>query len=87
MKTDKKLRKALEPEKPKIITLVVAQRISTVKDADQILVLENGKVVGHGKHYHLLKTSKVYREIVASQFSEKEFESELKIAEKEGSHA
>ena len=82
MKTDKKLRAALEPVTKESVVLIVAQRVSTIKDADQIVVLDNGKVVGRGPHYDLLKKCKVYREIVKSQLSEKEFDAEIKIAER-----
>jgi ATP-binding cassette subfamily B multidrug efflux pump len=50
----------------------VAQRVSTVMDADRILVLDEGKLVGMGRHKELMKTCDVYREIVASQLSEEE---------------
>jgi ABC-type multidrug transport system fused ATPase/permease subunit len=52
--------------------LIVAQRIGTVKNADQIVVLDQGKIVGLGKHRELLKDCKVYKEIVLSQLSEEE---------------
>lgn len=77
MKTDKKLREALKPETKDSVVLIVAQRISTIKDADQIIVLDQGKIVGHGHHYELLKSCQVYREIVKSQVSEAEFKQEL----------
>lgn len=77
MKTDAKLRKDLKPVTREAVTLIVAQRISTIKDADQIIVLNNGKVVGKGTHAELLQTSGVYREIAKSQLSEAEFEREL----------
>ena len=80
MKTDRKLREALKPIVKDAVVLVVAQRINTVKDADQIIVLDNGKIVGHGTHYELLKKCKVYQEIVQSQFSEQEYALELKEA-------
>ena len=50
MKTDKKLREALKPETKDSVVLIVAQRISTIKDAEQIIVLDQGKIVGKGKH-------------------------------------
>ena len=78
MKTDVKLRKALKPITKNAVTLIVAQRIGTIKDADQIIVLDRGKVVGKGTHLELLKNCGVYREIAKSQFSEAEFKSELK---------
>ncbi len=77
MKTDAKLRKDLKPVTREAVTLIVAQRISTIKDADQIIVLNNGTVVGKGKHKELLRDCKVYREIAKSQLSEAEFEREV----------
>lgn len=76
MKTDARLRKALKPVTRNAVTLIVAQRISTIKDAEQIVVLNNGKVVGKGTHKSLLKDCEVYREIAKSQLSEAEFEKE-----------
>ncbi|MBQ3473916.1 ABC transporter ATP-binding protein [Candidatus Saccharibacteria bacterium] len=81
MKTDLKLREALKEITKESVVLIVAQRISTIKDADQIVVLDNGKVVGKGKHLELLKKCKVYQEIVKSQLSEKEYATELRLAE------
>ncbi|MBF7124213.1 ABC transporter ATP-binding protein [Pediococcus pentosaceus] len=71
-KTDANLRKALreDPEIQKSIVIIVAQRIATVADADLILVLENGKVVGQGTHEELKQTNKTYREIIESQIKE-----------------
>jgi len=80
MKTDKKLREALKPITAKSVTLIVAQRINTIKDADQIVVLENGKIVGKGTHFELLKSCKVYQEIVKSQLSDQEYAEALKEA-------
>ena len=54
--------------------MIIAQRISTIKDADQILVLENGKLVGQGTHSELLAGNDVYREIARSQLSKEEME-------------
>lgn len=81
MKTDKKLRAALKPIKESSAILIVAQRINTIKDADQIIVLDNGKIVGKGKHYDLLKKCSVYIDIVKSQLSDKEFQEEIKYAQ------
>ena len=81
MKTDKKLREALKEVTANSVVLIVAQRVSTIKDANQIIVLDNGKVVGKGTHLSLLKTCRVYKEIVKSQFSDKEYAHELKLAE------
>lgn len=78
MKTDAKLRQALKPVTQNAVTLIVAQRISTIKDAEQIVVLNEGKVVGKGTHAELLRDCAVYREIAKSQLSEAEFEAELK---------
>ena len=84
MKTDAKLRAALREVTEAAVVLIVAQRINTIKDADQIIVLNNGKVVGKGKHLELLNKCKVYQEIVRSQLSDKEYTAELKAAEKLG---
>lgn len=80
MKTDKKLREALKPITKDSVVLIVAQRVNTIKDADQIVVLEEGKIAGKGTHLNLLKTCKVYQEIVKSQLSDAEFEAEMKEA-------
>lgn len=82
MKTDRKLREALKEVTNNSVVMIVAQRVSTIKDADQIVVLNNGKVVGKGKHFDLLKGCKVYQEIVRSQLSEKEYMRELRLAER-----
>lgn len=71
-KTDKKLRDAIKKEMNGVTSLIVAQRIGTIKDADQIFVLEDGEIVGHGKHNELLKTCPTYLEIAKSQLSEEE---------------
>lgn len=71
-KTDSKLRAALKAETTDAAVLMIAQRVSTVMDADQIIVLEDGKIVGQGTHRELLESSEVYREIVSSQLSEEE---------------
>ena len=72
--TDKKLRKALDEliAKTKSTVLIVAQRISTIKNADKIVVLEEGKVVGIGKHEELMKDCDVYQQIARSQLTEEE---------------
>ncbi|MBR2709275.1 ABC transporter ATP-binding protein [Candidatus Saccharibacteria bacterium] len=82
MKTDAKLRAALKEVTENSVMLIVAQRISTIKDADQIVVLDNGRVAGKGTHLELLNRCKIYQEIVKSQFSDKEYKDELKLAEK-----
>ena len=71
-KTEAKLRVAIKKEIKNATALIIAQRVTTVMDADQIIVLDEGKIVGIGKHQELIKTCKVYREIVASQLSEEE---------------
>lgn len=73
-KTDAKLRKALSSETKDAITMIVAQRIATIMDADQILVLHEGKLVGKGTHQELLKNCAIYYEIAASQLSEEELQ-------------
>ena len=75
-KTDAALRRALKHETKNATTLIVAQRISTILHADQILVLDEGKVVGKGTHEELLKTCEVYRQIAYSQLSEEELGNE-----------
>lgn len=71
-KTDAKLRAELKEETKDAVTLIVAQRISTIMEADQIIVLNEGKIVGHGTHHELLKSCTIYQEIAASQLSEEE---------------
>jgi len=75
-KTDKKLRDELTKmiEKKKSTVLIVAQRISTIKNADKIIVLDEGKIVGMGKHSELMKDCDVYKEIAYSQLSKEELE-------------
>ncbi|MGB3410418.1 MAG: ABC transporter ATP-binding protein [Microthrixaceae bacterium] len=68
--TDAKLRAALEPVTREVVSVIVAQRVSTIADADQILVLEGGLQVGLGTHDELLETCETYREIVESQQTE-----------------
>jgi ATP-binding cassette subfamily B protein len=72
LKTDALLRSALKKKTGKSTMLIVAQRISTIMDADQIVVLEHGKVAGLGTHAKLMKTCKVYKEIAASQLTAEE---------------
>jgi ATP-binding cassette subfamily B multidrug efflux pump len=73
--TDAKLRQALEQETKGKTVLIVAQRISTIMNADKIVVLDEGRVVGQGTHKDLMKTCQVYREIALSQLSETELDS------------
>ena len=80
MKTDANLREALKPVVGDAVVLIVAQRVSTIKNADQIVVLDNGKIVGKGTHQELLGKCSVYKSIVKSQLSDQEFARELKEA-------
>ena len=73
-KTDRVLRERLKTETAGVTTLIVAQRIGTIMDADRIVVLDDGKAVGIGTHKELLKTCPVYQEIAASQLSKEELE-------------
>lgn len=83
MKTDAALRKALEHKVKDATVLIVAQRISTILHADQILVLDDGQIVGKGTHKELLKGCEVYQQIAKSQLSERE----LGIEENAGKEA
>lgn len=74
MKTDAVLRQALKPEVKNAIVIIVAQRVSTIMDADQILVLDKGRLAASGRHEELLKTCPLYYEIAASQLSEEELQ-------------
>jgi len=68
--TDAHLRAALKPHTRESAMLIVAQRVSTIADADQILVLENGEIVGRGTHIELVTSCPTYAEIVESQVGE-----------------
>ncbi len=70
--TDAHLRAALKSETENATVLIVAQRVSTIMDADQILVLDEGRLVGTGTHHELMESNEVYREIVLSQLSREE---------------
>jgi ATP-binding cassette subfamily B protein len=72
--TDARLRAALRPLTEQATVLIVAQRVSTIVDADQILVLDDGRIVGRGRHQELLASCPTYAEIVQSQFTEAELE-------------
>ncbi len=76
-KTDFTLRKELKKYTKDATNLIVAQRIGTIKDADKILVLNDGKLVGMGTHQELLKNCQVYKEIALSQLSESELKGDL----------
>jgi ATP-binding cassette subfamily B protein len=69
-RTDARLRAALREETAEATVIIVAQRVNTIMDADRIIVLEDGEVVGQGTHRELIRTCEVYREIVSSQLTE-----------------
>lgn len=73
-KTDKMLRDALDKECKDSTRIIVAQRIGTIRDADRIIVLDEGKIVGQGKHAELMQNCDVYRQIAYSQLSKEELE-------------
>ncbi len=73
-KTDYVLRKELKQHTKNVTNMIVAQRIGTIKDADKIVVLDEGKMVGYGTHKELLKNCEVYKEIAYSQLSKEELE-------------
>lgn len=74
-KTDRALRSALKKHTAGVTSMIVAQRIGTVMDADQIVVIDDGRIVGKGKHRDLLRTCEIYRQIAESQLSEEELAS------------
>ncbi len=76
-KTDARLRSALKQETRESTVLIVSQRVSTVMDADQIIVLDEGRIVGIGTHQALMRTCDVYRDIVSSQLSVEEIAEEI----------
>ena len=71
-RTDRALRSALRRETSGVTTIMVAQRVGTVMDADRILVIDDGMLVGNGTHRELMDSCPVYREIALSQLSEEE---------------
>jgi len=75
LKTDAMLRRALKKEIGRATVIMVAQRISTIMEADRILVLEDGIITGTGQHQELMQNCQVYRQIAASQLSEAELAS------------
>ena len=75
-RTDRILRSALKKETQGATTLIVAQRIGTIKDADRILVIEDGQIVGNGTHSELLSSCSTYQEIAYSQLSKEELDNE-----------
>lgn len=82
--TDAKLRKALSAITEKATVMIIAQRVSTILDADKIIVLESGEIVGMGTHQELMQTCDVYQEIAQSQLSAKEIENSMQVHEKGG---
>lgn len=66
-KTDTLIRKAFREEIPDITKIIIAQRISSVEDCDKIIVMEDGKINGVGKHEELLKSNNIYKEVYESQ--------------------
>ena len=83
-KTDSKLREALSEKTENKTVIIVAQRISTILNADQIIVLDEGKVVGIGKHEELMKDNETYRQIALSQLSEEELNLNIKEEKENG---
>ena len=73
-KTDQKLREALKKDCCDATKLIVAQRIGTIRDADKIIVLDKGVIVGMGTHEDLMKNCQVYQQIARSQLSKEELE-------------
>ena len=82
-KTDGTLRKALRQKTKESTVLIVAQRISTIMNAEQIIVLDDGRIAGTGTHRELLENCEVYRQIAASQLSE----AELQTGKEAAAHA
>ena len=76
MKTDAKLRKVLVQYEKAATKIIVAQRVGTIMDAEQIIVLDDGEIVGKGRHRDLLRTCDIYRQIAESQLSKSELEVE-----------
>jgi ATP-binding cassette subfamily B protein len=80
-KTDIKLRRALKDYVKKATVIIVAQRVSTIIDADNILVLHEGSVVAQGKHKDLLRNCEIYREIVYSQLDPEEIDKTMELSQ------
>ena len=86
--TEARLRQALARELPNAAVLVIAQRISVAMDADRVVVLDEGRVVGAGTHEELLETCSVYRQIAASQLADEDLAAAgLSVSEGGGPHA
>ena len=71
-KTDREVRSKIKSELSESIMIIVSQRIGTIMDADQIMVIDNGKILGHGTHYELMMSCSFYKEIVDSQLREED---------------
>ena len=80
-KTDIRLRQRLKTYTQQATVILVAQRVSTIIDADQIIVLDEGQIVGKATHKELLQTCKVYKEIVYSQLDPEEVEKTLSLTQ------
>ena len=74
-KTDSALRKKLRQDAKDAAMIIVAQRIGTIKNADKIIVIDDGRIAAQGKHNDLIKSCTIYREIAATQLSEEEMKS------------
>ena len=77
MRTDAALRKELEKHVKNSAVIIVAQRISTIMNADQIIVLDEGRLVGKGTHRELMKSCDTYKQIAGSQLSEEELKKSM----------
>ena len=66
-KTDRLIRKGLKEDLPEMTKIVIAQRISSIEDADQIIIMDNGKINAIGTHEELLKNNEIYREVYQTQ--------------------
>ena len=66
-KTDSAIRKTFKEEMKNVTKIIIAQRVSSIEDADKIIVLDNGKIDGIGKHEDLIKTNKIYQDVYNSQ--------------------
>jgi ATP-binding cassette subfamily B protein len=66
-RTDERIRHALKEQIPDVTKIIIAQRVASVKDADRIIVLDDGRLIGMGTHQQLLKTCDIYREVYESQ--------------------
>ena len=82
-KTDAKLRAELSTQTKTQTKFIVAQRVTSIMQADKIIVLDGGKIVGIGTHGELLKNNEIYREIASSQLSDEEIEMQIKDFEKQ----